>query len=76
MPDGYAHMRAYRQMEINGEPVMFTSGFEDLHIRSYEEILAGRGYKMEEAIPSIELVHAIRTQVPVGLKTEYHPMAK
>ncbi len=38
----------------------FTKGFEDLHTKSYEEILAGRGFGIDDARPAIELVHTLR----------------
>ncbi|HWI16140.1 MAG TPA: Gfo/Idh/MocA family oxidoreductase [Vicinamibacterales bacterium] len=52
---------SYRHMTIDGEPVDFTDGMTGLHTRVYEEILAGRGFGIGDARPSIELVHRIRT---------------
>lgn len=51
----------FRSIQIDGQEVEFTEGFADLHTRVYEEILAGRGFGIDEARPSIKLVHAIRT---------------
>jgi UDP-N-acetyl-2-amino-2-deoxyglucuronate dehydrogenase len=51
----------FRSIVIDGEEVEFTDGFADLHTRVYEEILAGRGFGIDDARPSIELVHRIRT---------------
>jgi UDP-N-acetyl-2-amino-2-deoxyglucuronate dehydrogenase len=55
--------------------VEFTEGFTDLHTRVYEEILAGRGFGIEESRPSIKLVHAIRS-APVSSATDdtVHPL--
>ena len=39
----------------------FSEGFTDLHTRVYEQVLAGNGFGIEAARPSIELVHGIRT---------------
>jgi UDP-N-acetyl-2-amino-2-deoxyglucuronate dehydrogenase len=47
-----------------------------LHTQSYEEVLAGNGFELKEAKPSIEIVQSIRNAEPVGLKGEYHPLAK
>jgi UDP-N-acetyl-2-amino-2-deoxyglucuronate dehydrogenase len=47
-------------MTVDGEQLEFTDGFTDLHTRVYEDVLAGRGYGIEEARPSIELTHRIR----------------
>lgn len=50
---------AWRSLTIDGEEVEFSEGFEDLHRRAYEEILAGRGLGIDDARPSIELVHRL-----------------
>lgn len=68
--------RAYRSIKIEGEEIEFDSGFADLHSKSYEQILAGNGFELPQAIPSIELTHLIRTQQPIGLQNDYHPFAR
>ena len=68
--------RTYRSIELEGEEIEFSDGFTDLHTRSYEEILAGRGFTVCESKPSIEIVHDIRTATPIGLKGDYHPYLK
>ena len=50
----------FRSMTVDGERLEFTDGFNDLHTRMYEEILAGRDFGIDDARPSIELTHAIR----------------
>ena len=50
------------------EEIEFSSGFTDLHTRSYEEILKGNGFGLQEAKSSIEIVHEIRNAIPQGLK--------
>ena len=52
--------RTFRSLRINEEQFEFSEGFTDLHTRSYEEILSGRGFPLSEARKSIELVHSIR----------------
>lgn len=52
---------AFRSLTLDGEEIEFSSGFSDLHTRVYEQTLAGRGFGIEDARPSIELVHQIRT---------------
>jgi UDP-N-acetyl-2-amino-2-deoxyglucuronate dehydrogenase len=49
--------------------------FLSVHRRSYDEILAGRGFGIPEVRPSIQLVHDIRNAPPAGLKGDYHPLA-
>ena len=51
----------YRSITVDGKEVEFSEGFTDLHTRVYEETLAGRGFGIAEARPSIELTYAIRT---------------
>ena len=68
--------RTYRSMTIEAEELEFSDGFTDLHTRVYEGILAGDGYGIEDARKTIEIVHEVRTQTPIGLKGDYHPFAK
>ena len=68
--------RTYRSITVDGEEIEFSGGFTDLHTRSYEEILKGNGFGLDEAKKSIEIVSTIRNLAPVGLKGEYHPFAK
>jgi UDP-N-acetyl-2-amino-2-deoxyglucuronate dehydrogenase len=68
--------RTYRSITVEGEEIEFSGGFTDLHTTTYEQILKGNGFGLEESKPSIETVFNIRNSVPVGLKGEYHPFAK
>ncbi|MBP5573005.1 MAG: Gfo/Idh/MocA family oxidoreductase [Bacteroidales bacterium] len=68
--------RTYRTLNIDGEEFEFSQGFTELHTKSYEEILAGRGFGIEEARPCIEIVYEIRNAKPIGLVGEYHPLAR
>ena len=68
--------RTYRSITVDGEEIEFSGGFTDLHNRSYEEILAGRGFGLEENRVAIETVSHIRNAVPLGLHGEYHPFLK
>lgn len=52
--------RTFRAITVSGEDVEFSDGFTDLHTRSYEEILAGRGFGLEENRVAIETVANIR----------------
>ncbi len=64
----------YRSITIDGEEVEFTEGFTDLHTRVYEETLAGRGFGIEDARPSIQLAYRIRTSPVVRPDVMAHPM--
>jgi len=52
--------RTFRSLKMSGKEVEFSDGFTDLHTKSYNEILAGRGFGLIDARPSIELAHEIR----------------
>jgi UDP-N-acetyl-2-amino-2-deoxyglucuronate dehydrogenase len=65
--------RTYRSITVNGEEIEFSEGFGDLHTRSYEEILNGNGFGLDQAMPCIQLAHDIRYAPIVGKKGEYHP---
>lgn len=68
-----AGQRTFRSITLDGAEVEFSDGFTDLHVRSYQEILAGRGFGLEENRTAIETVAAIRMAKPVGPKGDYHP---
>ncbi len=68
--------RTYRSIMIENEEVEFSGGFTDLHTQSYQQILAGNGFGIEEASTAIEIVHSIRNTTPVGLKGDYHPFCQ
>jgi len=64
----------YRNIDISGEQLEFSEGFTDLHTTSYREILAGRGYGVEDARHCIETVNVIRTFHPTSAAAgEGHP---
>lgn len=65
--------RTYRSITVDGKEIEFSDGFTDLHERSYEEILAGRGFGLEENRTAIETVASIRSATPIGPKGDYHP---
>lgn len=70
-----AGKKTYRRLLIDGSEFEFSEGFTDLHTVSYEEILAGRGFGLEESRKSIQTVHDIRNAEVQGLSGDYHPFA-
>ncbi len=63
----------FRSITVDGEEIEFSGGFNDLHTRVYEETLAGRGFGIEEARPSIDLTYRIRN-TPISPKDDTsHP---
>lgn len=51
----------FRSITIDGSEIEFSGGFTDLHTLVYQDILAGRGYGIEDARPSLNLVSSIRS---------------
>ncbi|MCZ4328577.1 Gfo/Idh/MocA family protein [Castellaniella denitrificans] len=68
--------RTYRSITVDGQEIEFSGGFTDLHTRSYEEILAGRGFGLEENRVAIETVSTIRNASLASLTGDYHPFLK
>jgi UDP-N-acetyl-2-amino-2-deoxyglucuronate dehydrogenase len=64
--------RTYRTITANSQNIEFSDGFTDLHTRSYEEILAGRGFGLDENRVAIETVANIRN-APISTSGEIHP---
>ncbi|MBB3185646.1 UDP-N-acetyl-2-amino-2-deoxyglucuronate dehydrogenase [Halomonas fontilapidosi] len=64
----------YRSITVDDEEVEFSGGFTDLHTLSYQEILAGRGYGIEDARHCIQTVNTIRSAKPQAPEAgEAHP---
>lgn len=70
-----AGQRTFRSIAVDGEEVEFSGGFADLHSRSYELILEGKGFGLETSRCAIETVAAIRTAAPTAGGGEVHPLA-
>lgn len=68
--------RTYRSIIMDQTEIEFSEGFTDLHTKSYEEILGGRGFGLSEAKASIDVVYQIRNSVTAPLLGDYHPLCK
>jgi UDP-N-acetyl-2-amino-2-deoxyglucuronate dehydrogenase len=67
----------YRSIAVDGEEIEFSAGFTDLHTISYEEILKGNGYGLEDARHCVETVEYIRTAPAVTAEPgEGHPFLR
>ena len=65
--------RTFRSITVDGKEIEFSGGFTDLHTLSYEHILQGGGFGLNEARKSIEIVSCIRKseiQTDIG---QIHP---
>jgi UDP-N-acetyl-2-amino-2-deoxyglucuronate dehydrogenase len=65
--------RTYRSITVDGEEIEFSNGFFDLHTTSYEHILKGSGFGLEDARTSVEIVHEIRNKVVTIGGSQRHP---
>ena len=66
--------RTFRAITAAGEDIEFSDGFTDLHTRSYEEIIAGRGFGLDASRVAVETVEGIRNaSIELG-KGEVHPL--
>jgi UDP-N-acetyl-2-amino-2-deoxyglucuronate dehydrogenase len=66
----------FRSITLDGEEIEFSNGFTDLHTKSYEEILLGRGFSVEENRVAIETVAAIRDANPTLGSDRLHPLVQ
>ncbi|TVP97785.1 MAG: gfo/Idh/MocA family oxidoreductase [Balneolaceae bacterium] len=79
LPESFKNqgMSTYRSIEVDDEEVEFSKGFRDLHFRVYEETLAGRGFGIEDARSSIELVYNLRNmKLTKNPQATLHPSIK
>ncbi|MEZ5346647.1 MAG: Gfo/Idh/MocA family oxidoreductase [Pyrinomonadaceae bacterium] len=53
-------IRTFRSILIDDQAFEFSKGFTDLHTMVYREILAGKGFRINESRRAIEIVSAVR----------------
>lgn len=66
----------FRSLKISDQTFDFSKGFDDLHTKSYEAILEGNGFGIQDAMPSIDIVHQIRTQELTAISDQSHPLCQ
>jgi UDP-N-acetyl-2-amino-2-deoxyglucuronate dehydrogenase len=66
--------KTYRSMTIDGREIEFSEGFTDLHTKSYEQILQGRGFTTKDILTSVKIVSEIRKAKETDLCDDCHPM--
>ena len=64
----------YRSITIEDEELEFSGGFTDLHTRSYEKILSGLGYGIDENRAALEAVEGIRSADLTLNPSNPHPL--
>jgi UDP-N-acetyl-2-amino-2-deoxyglucuronate dehydrogenase len=66
----------FRSILVDSHEMQFSDGFTDLHTDSYRAILEGKGFGLEDARPSVEIVHRIRNTKETRRTGDYHPLLK
>jgi len=70
-----AGRHAWRLLTLDGEAFEFSEGFTDLHTLVYRDILNGGGFGIQDARPSIALVHRLRTcELSAPGREDGHPL--
>ncbi len=68
-------MRTHRSISVNGKEFEFSGGFGDLHTRSYQAVLDGEGFGLQENLNAIQTVADIRRATPDRSAGDLHPLA-
>lgn len=64
----------YRSIKIGNDELEFSGGFTDLHTQSYQNILKGNGFGIEENRVAIETVEKIREMQIIEAGSKAHPL--
>ena len=72
--DLHSDSKAIREIIVDGEKIDFTNGFTGLHTKVYENILQGKGFRLDDAKPSIDLVYKIRNSEITRNFEKFHPL--
>ena len=68
--------RTYRSITVDGDEIEFSGGFTDLHTTSYQKILQGDGFGVEENRVAISTVAGIRDAKVIGRQPDSHPFVR
>ena len=68
--------RTYRSITVDGKEIEFSGGFTDLHKISYEQILKGNGFGVDDIREATQIAYDIRNAVPIGIKGDFHQLLK
>jgi len=68
-----SNKRTYRCINIDEDPLEFSDGFANLHSISYEKILCGQGFPLDENKSALNIVHSIRKAPPNPSYPDKHP---
>ncbi|MHB8132768.1 MAG: Gfo/Idh/MocA family protein [Anaerolineaceae bacterium] len=63
----------FRSITVDGQEIEFSEGFGDLHTLVYANTLAGNGFRIADARPSIDLTYQIRNTEITPPNGSAHP---
>jgi len=66
--------RTFRSFLVDGHEIEFSDGFRDLHTKSYEAILRGEGFGLNDAAEAVQITYDIRNAKPTGFADNSHPL--
>ena len=66
----------FRSIKIDNQEIDFSEGFEKLHTLSYEKILSGKGYGIEQSREAIKTTFGIRNLTLTEQPKQFHPYLK
>lgn len=68
----------YRSISYDGTEIEFSQGFTDLHTLSYDNIINGNGFGIEEAKNAVAMVENLNNQKNLnpGDESELHPLVE
>ena len=75
-PQKSAGKRTFRAITVDSDEFEFSGGFTDLHTRSYQLILEGEGFGLDDSRCAIQTVADIRTARPLGSVGDCHPLVR
>ena len=66
--------KTFRKLSVNGKALDLSNKFTELHTISYENILLGKGFNIEECRPSVELTNQLRQAAVVNSPQNPHDL--
>jgi len=64
----------YRSIRIDDNEFEFSTGFTELHTKSYQDVLNGKGFGIQDVKAAINLVDNIRYTKASGMNRNSHPL--
>lgn len=71
-PERAQGKKTFRSLQIGSDSFDFSTGFTDLHTKTYEHILSGNGFGIADTKASVNLAHELRQCTVVPLDDQVH----